>query len=390
MESTHGIVFTIFLIFTGAAALATAALFARQALIVAYILVGALVGPGALGLIDRPELIEDIASIGIMFLLYLLGLNLYPQKLLQMLQQATLLTLSTCAAFAVLGLLLAKLLGYSTIDAVVIGAAMMFSSTILGLKLLPTTALHHRHAGEVIISVLLIQDVIAILILLALQGSSGGDASIGDWLILLGALPLVIGVAFALERWVLIPLLARFDQIQEYVFLLTIGWCLGIAQLSHALGLSHEIGAFIAGVALASSPVSRFIAESLKPLRDFFLVMFFFSLGATLQPGRVAEVLWSALIIAGVMLIAKPLIFERLLRLQNETANLSREIGVRLGQISEFSLLIAVVALQSGVISESASYLIQIATLIGFVASSYWIVMRYPTPIAVSDELRRD
>lgn len=390
MESTHGIVFTIFLIFTGAAALATAALFARQALIVAYILVGALVGPGALGLIDRPELIEDIASIGIMFLLYLLGLNLYPQKLLQMLQQATLLTLSTCAAFAVLGLLLAKLLGYSTIDAVVIGAAMMFSSTILGLKLLPTTALHHRHAGEVIISVLLIQDVIAILILLALQGSSGGDASIGDWLILLGALPLVIGVAFALERWVLIPLLARFDQIQEYVFLLTIGWCLGIAQLSHALGLSHEIGAFIAGVALASSPVSRFIAESLKPLRDFFLVMFFFSLGATLQPGRVAEVLWSALIIAGLMLIAKPLIFERLLRLQNETANLSREIGVRLGQISEFSLLIAVVALQSGVISESASYLIQIATLIGFVASSYWIVMRYPTPIAVSDELRRD
>ncbi len=390
MDASHGIVFTIFLVFTGAAVVATLALFARQALIVAYILVGALVGPGVLGWIDDPKLMEDIAGIGIMFLLYLLGLNLYPQKLLQMLQQAMTLTLATCLLFALVGVGLTLLLGFTAVDALVVGAALMFSSTILGLKLLPTTALHHRHAGEVIISVLLIQDVIAILILLALQGIGSGHASALDWLWLLSALPVTVGVAFVLERWVLVPLLSRFDQIQEYVFLLTIGWCLGIAQLSHALGLSHEIGAFIAGVALASSPVARFIAESLKPLRDFFLVIFFFSLGASLRPDAVIEVIGPALVLVAVMLVIKPLAFSWMLKSQHETGKLSREIGVRLGQISEFSLLIAIVALQSGVVSQRASTLIQVAALLGFIVSSYWIVMRYPTPIAVSDRLRRD
>jgi len=270
------------------------------------------------------------------------------------------------------------------------GVALMFSSTILGLKLLPTTALHHRHTGQVIISVLLLQDLIAIIILILLQGYGRAGSLWIDMLKQLVYLPALIGTAWLLERYVLERLIRRFDQIPEYIFLLAIGWCLGIAELGNALGLSHEIGAFIAGVTLASSPISVYIAESLRPLRDFFLVMFFFSLGAGFDLGMLSHVLVPALVLALVMLVLKPLIFGGLLVWAGEKRELSFEIGVRLGQISEFALLIAVLAVESSFISERASYLIQVATLLTFIVSSYLIVMRYPTPIAVSDRLRRD
>ena len=146
----------------------------------------------------------------------------------------------------------------------------------------------------------------------------------------------------------------------------------------------------IAGVALAANPISRFIAESFKPLRDFFLIMFFFSLGASFNITVLPDVILPALILAVIMLAAKPVIFSKLLGLSGESAGLSREAGVRLGQVSEFSLMIAILALNAGAIGSKASYLIQATTLITFIASSYLIMLNYPTPIAVSPRLRKD
>jgi Kef-type K+ transport system membrane component KefB len=309
---------------------------------------------------------------------------------MRMLGEALWVTLVSCAVFFTLGAGLGYAFGYSALEAGLIGAVVMFSSTILGLKLLPTTALHHRHAGQVIISVLLLQDLLAIAILIVLHGYGAGGNLLVDMLKQLVYLPLLIVAAYGLEHYVLDRCIARFDQIPEYVFLLAIGWCLGVAELAQLLGLSHEIGAFIAGVTMATSPIALYIAESLKPLRDFFLILFFFSLGASLNLPLLAEVALPAVSLAVLMLAAKPPIFRALLRHAGEKSGLSTEIGVRLGQISEFALLIAVLALQDGVISPRASYLIQLSTLLSFVGSSYWIVMRYPTPIAVSDRLRRD
>jgi len=188
----------------------------------------------------------------------------------------------------------------------------------------------------------------------------------------------------------LTKLFSRFDKITEYIFLATVGWCLGIAELAHAVGLSHEIGAFIAGVTLAANPIARYIAESLKPLRDFFLIMFFFGLGAGFDISSVSTVIVPALVLALVAVTLKPLIFKLLLQREQEKARMSGEIGVRLGQISEFSLLVAVGAVGSGLMSDKASMTVQTATLITFIISSYWIVKRYPTPIALDDKLRRD
>ncbi|OQW94801.1 MAG: sodium:proton antiporter [Beggiatoa sp. IS2] len=387
---TDPIVFYVFVIFVGSAIFATIALYARQALLVGYILLGVVVGPPGFAVVNNTALITSIADIGIIFLLFLLGLNLQPQDLWHLLRKTIEVTLASSLAFTFLGFIIAWSFGFAFWENVLIGIAVMFSSTIIGLKLLPTTVLHHKHAGEVMVSILLLQDLIAIIVLLILKGVGKSGSPLLEIGLLALSLPLLIGFAYFFNRYVLIKLIRRFDKIPEYIFLMTIGWCLGVAELAVVLGLSHEIGAFIGGVALASSPIARFIAESLKPLRDFFLVMFFFSLGAGLELPVLYTVLFPALLLAGIMLTAKPWIFKYLLVKSGEKADLSLEMGVRLGQISEFSLLIAVVALNTGIIGPSASYLIQAATILTFIASSYIVVQRYPTPIAVSDRLRRD
>lgn len=382
--------FSIFLIFTGAALFATAALYARQAMIVAYILPGLLLGPFGLGLINDAELIGDISNIGIIFLLYLLGLDLLPQQLWKMLGEALFVTLMSAVAFLLVGFTVGYLFGYPVPQALLVGAVMMFSSTIIGLKLLPATTLHHKHTGQIIISVLLLQDLIAIVILLLLQGyGKGGNLllSIASQLLYL---PLLGLLSYLIERFIMIKLIQRFDRIHEYIFLLAIAWCLGIAELAYFVGLSHEIGAFVAGVTLASSPIALFITERLKPLRDFFLIIFFFSLGAGFNLSVLDNIIIPAAILASAALLLKPLIISWLLQSRGEQKHISVETGFRLGQISEFSLLIAVLALESGFIDAMTSCLIQLATLITFIISSYIIVLKYPTPISASDSLRRD
>ena len=386
---SDSLLFIMFLIFTGAAVVATLALYARQALIVSYIVLGVLLGPSLLGWVTDASLIRGVADIGIMFLLFLLGLNMHPQKLFRLLGSTTVLTVASSLVFAAIGVTVGFALGYTVIESFIVGGGLMFSSTIVGLKLLPTTVLHHRHTGEIMISILLLQDVIAIVFMLFLQAGGGERvllANIG-WLGL--ALAGISVLAWLVERYVLVPLIARFDVIQEYIFLLAIGWCLGLAELSVWLGMSREIGAFIAGVALASSKISLFIAESLKPLRDFFLIIFFFTLGAGLDLVKLADVLLPATILAALLLTLKPWVFRVLLERSGETRPRATEIGMRLGQNSEFTLLIAVLALHTGVIRDQVAYLLELTTILTMMVSMYLIVGRYPTPIAVRDELRR-
>jgi Kef-type K+ transport system membrane component KefB len=341
-------------------------------------------------MVSNPSLIAEIANIGILFLLFLLGLNLEPKDLRNLFREALVVTAASSAVFGLLGYLVGVGFGFNLIDSLLIAAGMMFSSTIIALKLLPTSALHHQRMGELIVSILLLQDMLAILVLLLVEGLGNRNNLLSETLILFIGLPLLAALAWWVATRVLTVLFERFDQIQEYLFLLAIGWCLGIAELATVIGLSHEVGAFVAGVTLATSPIARFIAESLKPLRDFFLVLFFFALGAGFNIGALPEVLLPALVLAGIAVLLKPLIFRVLLEREHEKARMARETGVRLGQVSEFSLLIVVVASELNVMSARASLLIQSATILSFLASSFWIVKRYPTPISMDTTLRRD
>ncbi len=389
-DAQNPIIFSLFLIFTGAALFATLALYARQALPIAYIVLGIFIGPYGIQLINNASAIDEMAQIGIMFLLFLLGLDLSPQRLLQMLRKATLITLSTSLIFASMGAWVAWLFGYTTGESLLVGMAMMFSSTIIGLKLLPTRTLHHQHTGEIIISILLLQDLLAITVLLLIEGLGGRGSSLRGLGLLIVTLPLLLGFAWLASRYVLIPLIRRFDKIREYIFLTAIGWCLCVSQVAALLGFSYAIGAFIGGVSLATSPIALYIAESLRPLRDFFLVLFFFSLGASFDLGMLGAVFFPTLLLGALLLVAKPWVFRGFLQWAGERGRIAMEVGVRLGQVSEFALLIAVLAEKNQLIGREASYLVQATTLLTFIASTYYLVLRYPTPVAVSDSLRRD
>jgi len=384
---TDSLLFSFFLIFSGAALLSTAALFFRQPLLVAYIAIGVILGPFGLGLISDASLLTDISEFGIIFLLFLLGLDMQPSKLLVTLRSTFFVTLASSLLFILLGYGTGILFAFSQTESLVIGFAMIFSSTIIGIKLLPTTVLHQKHMGELMVGILLMQDFIAIFILAFLDS---GNIEQANTLRVLLAFPLLLLFAYLSTRFVLIWLIGKFDHFKEYIFLLAIGWCLGLAELASFMGLSAEIGAFVAGVSLATSPISLFIADNLKPLRDFFLILFFFSLGAQFNIALLPDIIAPAFLLALLALSLKPIVFHYLLRRFSERNRLAWDAGLRLGQISEFSLLIAFVAAQSGIIGEVASLVIQGAAILTFLVSSYIVVLFCPTPIAISSKLRRD
>ena len=385
----HQLLSAFFWIFSGAAVLATAALFTRQPMIVAYLALGALLGPYGLGWVTDGAQLRAIGEIGIIFLLFLLGLEMQPRKLLVVLRESLWVGLLSSALFLALGTALALAFAFSLQDALLMGLAVSFSSTIIGIKLLPTTALHHRHIGELVVSLLLLQDCLAILALVGLAHFAPGVGEAKSLWVTILALPALLAVAAAGVRFILLPLISRFDVIQEYVFLLAVGWCLGLAQIAEALGLSLELGAFIAGVTLATSPIALFLAEALRPLRDFVLVLFFFTVGAGLNLALVPSILMPALAFSALVLLAKPVIYRVLLDPFKEQGSLAWEVGFRLGQISEFSLLLVLLAGQAALLSEGAITTIQTVAVMTFILSSYVVVLRYPTPIALDERLRR-
>lgn len=387
---TNSITFSFFLIFSGAAVLASIALYSRQPLLIAYIVLGALIGPYGFNFVSDLTLLADISEIGIIFLLFLLGLDMQPQALISTMKKATPIALISSGLFALTGYALSLAFGFNETESIIIGAAMMFSSTIIGIKLLPTTVLHHRHMGEMMVSLLLLQDVIAIFVLLILLSGNLGEFDAKMLLTTVATLPVFILLSIGFVKYILLKLISKFDRFHEYIFLLALGWCLGLAEAAHQVGLSAEIGAFIAGISLATSPISQYIAVNLKPLRDFFLVLFFFSLGARFDLGLLGDILLPAWALATAMLLIKPAVFQWLLRNASETRTLAWDIGFRLGQISEFSLLIAYVAADTAQIGKEASHLIQATAIITFLISSYIVIFNYPNPIALSDKLRRD
>ncbi|MFP8965261.1 cation:proton antiporter [Pokkaliibacter sp. CJK22405] len=386
------LVYSFFLIFAGAAVLASVALYTRQPLLVAYIALGAAFGPYGFGWVADIQLLDEISHIGIIFLLFLLGLDMQPSHLLHMLKKATLVAILSSFAFALLGYSVSMAFGFTTQEAIIIGLAMMFSSTIIGIKLLPTTVLHHKHTGELVVGLLLLQDVIAIIVLLAIYALDNKQGGSTTWQYLqpLIALPVMIAFAYGFVRFVLLKLIQKFDRFHEYIFLVAIGWCLGMAEGAQFMGLSAEMGAFTAGVALATSPISQYIATSLKPLRDFFLILFFFSIGASFNLGLLPVIILPSLVMAAAVLLLKPVIFRGLLGRISQDKTTAWEIGFRLGQVSEFSLLIAYLTTDLKMIGIEASHVIQATAILTFLLSSYIVAFNFQCPIAIPDRLRRD
>lgn len=383
------IILEIVLIFAGAAVLATLFLYLKQPIILAYIALGVAIGPSGAGLIDNPHHIEQLSHVGIILLLFLIGLNLRPDRMLALFGKVSALTLITSIIFMSVVMLAAVAMGFPLLQSLVIGAALMFSSTIVGLKLIPTTTLHHKHRGEMMVSVLLLQDILAIIIILLITGGQESNIPLTVSFLILKLVLLTV-ISFYVVKYVITNLYIKFDTIREHTFLMSLGWGLMVAGAAEYVGLSFEMGAFVAGVSIATLPIALVIAEELKPLRDFFLILFFFSIGAQFDLAVMKDVVLPGIVIAVVIVLVKPLVYRWAFNLTGEKDHISTELGVRLGQASEFSLLVAYSALLSGVIDSRSSYLIQTVVILTFVISTYWVINKYPTPISSRLSQRQD
>ncbi|HTE57583.1 MAG TPA: cation:proton antiporter [Verrucomicrobiae bacterium] len=345
----------------------------RQPLTIAYILTGVLVGPAAFDLISSPDTLEVFSSFGIALLLLIVGLGLNPRVIKEIGKIAAYIAIIKVLLVTAIGYILSGFLGFTTTESLYIGIALSFSSTIIILKLLTDKREQTRMYGKVAIGYLLIEDILATLILVGVSTSSGGEVSMTAFIqLLLKSLLLISGLV--LFRMLVLPRLNTIiAKSQEFLFLFAIGWGLGIAALFSAAGFSLEIGALVAGVMLASLPYATEISSRLKPLRDFFIVLFFVQLGSHLELSQIIDVLPRALLFSLVVLIANPLIVMAVMGLGGYTKKTSFKAGLTGAQVSEFSLILLLLAFDLGHISEQITTLITVVAFVTIAVSTYTI-----------------
>ena len=385
----EGIVLDIIIIIVSTAFMAYLGAVCRQPIIIAYLIAGMLIGPWGLKFIHDVEVIEGLSHIGITLLLFFAGLVLHPDRLFRLFKKTCIVTIGNCLFCVLLIFFILKITGYSWQAALFAGIALMFASTVLVIRLLPTTTLHHQHMGSFCIAILIAEDILAVLILMFIKGNVLGNNGI-QWPLLIFKVLLLILLLALFEKYILRQMMRHSDRYHEVLYMLTMGWGLGIAALAHFLGLPYEIGAFIGGVILARNPLSFFLSEKLLPLRDFFLMFFFFVLGAKFDFLIAKSVWFPALLIAITILITKPLIFRFLFKIVGESEEFSREAGLRLGQCSEFGLIIAVVSIENSFIKIELAQLIQLTIILSIILSSYIVVFFCPTPLGTRKGLQKD
>lgn len=364
----------ISLIVVISAILSWLAIIFRQPLIIGYLVCGALVGPWGLGLVHDVEFVNSVSQMGIILLLFHAGLVLHPQRLKQLFRQTMFITAGQSLAVWVGTTLLLMAMGFGFVPSGLVGLTMIFSSTILVVKLIPTTTLHHQKMGAYAIAILIAQDLMAVIVLMLIGGT-------GHPLVLLVKGLLLTAACFGFEHLILRRMMRWIQHFHEALFLMALGWGLGLALLSHLIGFSPEASAFIAGVALAREPLALFLSEGLKLLRDFFLVFFFFVLGAQFNFSQAGGILLPVMVLSLSTMAIKLFSFGALFRLAGETTKFSREAGIRLSQSSEFALIIAASLFARGFIGDRAWQIIQMTTIFTMVASSYLVVFIYPTPL---------
>ena len=337
-------------------------LLAKQPLIIAYVLCGILAGPSVFGLVQNIDSLGELSSIGITLLLFLAGLVTQPKKLFPVFRKTLLVNMASSGFCFGLVSLFAILWGLPSREALLVGVSLMFSSTLLAVKLLPTTTLHQQRMGMLLMAVLVVEDVVAVFVIMFLQGTLGDLRPLTlAWVFLKGIAILVI--AFGLEQFLIRKVIFKFQRYEETLYLTALAWCLGIAKLSSSFGFSAEIGAFIAGLAMARSPIALFIADRLRHFRDFFLVLFFFVLGARADIVGMRQMLLPALLLAAAILALKPLVIRQAFRGIGEPEKIAHQSGFRMGQTGEFAMIISVFALGTHMMSAQSYNLVQLTTL---------------------------
>ena len=346
----------------------------RQPLIIGHIISGMIVGPIGLNIVQYNHTVEVFAHFGTGLLLFIIGLGLNPKIIKEVGRVAVTTGVLQVLITASVGWLIALALGYNSLTSLAIGVILAFSSTIIILKLLFDKKEQHRLYGRILLGFLLVQDIIAAIALIvattAIQDSLS-VAVLGE--ILLGSLLVVAGV-WVTSHFLLTRIHSFLSRSSEFLFLFAIAWGLGVVYLFHLVGLSSiEVGALAAGVALATQPYATNIGIRLRPLRDFFIVMLFVTIGSEIAINNLETLLPQALILSALVLIGNPIIVMSIMGFLRFGKKTSFKAGLAVAQISEFSLLLAgLVAIklkQPQLVS-----LVAIVALITITLSSYMII----------------
>src|SRR3989338_3234037 len=346
----------------------------KQPLIMGHILTGILVGPYFLGIFSHKETVEVFSQIGISILLFIVGLSLSP-KIVKELGKIYLITgLGQVIFTTFFGVLIARAFRFDWVSSLYIAIALTFSSTIIILKLLSDKKDIEKLYGRIAVGFLLVQDLVAVAILIVVSTLAGGDSA--GWII---AQTVLKGVAALLvfsfiSSKVLPRLSSFFAQSQEYLFLFSIGWGFGMASLFKFLGFSVEIGALVAGVTLSVSPFAQEMSNKLKPLRDFFLIMFFVLLVSTLEISNLGSFVVPAIVFSFFVLIGKPMIVVIITGMQGFNKKTSFNSGLTVAQISEFSLILVLLGLKLGHINQQIVSLVTFVGVVTIAVSSYLIL----------------
>jgi Kef-type K+ transport system membrane component KefB len=348
----------------------------KQPLIIGYILSGILVGPLVFNLLQGNETISLFSEMGIAFLLFIVGLHLSPKVIKEVGPVAFITGIGQILFTATIGYFLGILLGFPPLTAIYIATALTFSSTIIILKLISDKDALDKLYGKISVRFLLVQDFVAIFILIIISsiGAGGGTAGIGGTFLLTLLKGLGIILIFGPISYYLLPKLENFlSKSQEFLFLFSIAWGFGLAVLFLYAGFSIEVGALIAGVLLSFAPYSYEMSSKLKPLRDFFLISFFVILGSQMIFSNLSALALPIIIFALLVVLGNPFIVIFLMGRMRYSKKTSFLAGLTVAQIGEFSLIFMALGVKVGHVSQEMLSFITLISLITIFGCTYLI-----------------
>lgn len=343
----------------------------RQPLIIGYIVSGVLIGPYVFGFFESSEVSDLLSRFGIALLLFIIGIGLNPRVIKDVGKVALVTGLGQITFTALLGYFASRYFGFSSTESIFLAFGIAFSSTIVALKVISDKHENAQLYAKIVTGFLLVQDIVATILLIITAASGEGGAS-SDLVQTIGLSVLLASGLFLAAVFVL-PRVEKFvSGAQEYLFLFSIAWGFGIASLFALSGLSIEVGALFAGIALAAQPYALEVASRLRPLRDFFVMLFFVILGAELAIDQFQGDLLPA--VAGLsllVLITNPLTIMLLMGVLGYTKKTSFKASLTVSQISEFSLIFVILGASVGKIGQDVVSVITMVALVTIGISAY-------------------
>ena len=347
----------------------------RQPIIVSYIIVGILAGPTAFNLVEGADEIRLFAKFGIAILLFLVGLKLDFHMIRTTGKVAAIAGLAQVLFTAVVGFGIALLFGLDVTTAAYVAVALTFSSTIIIIKLLGDRRQLDRLYGRIAVGILIIQDILVVVAMVVIVTiGTPGASPLEDLTQTLVFSVVFLGLVALISKFVLQRALDWVAKSPELTLLFGVAWAIVLAAASSLIGLSMEIGAFVAGVALASTDYRESLGARMVSLRDVMLLFFFIELGASLTFADALGQLLPAIVLSIFVLVGKPLIIFAIMGWMGYRSATSFRTGVALAQISEFSLILVALGYSLGQIDSSVLSLITLVGVITITVSSYLIL----------------